>query len=122
MRRGEAAYTDPAAALPPRAAGPMVAALAAGAAIPATLHILGDGLGWGPEQVGDAIAAAGVTPAPEPEPEPRERELVASFAPAAAAAQRRRAGRGRARPPHSHRSLLPHRRRRRTTGAAARVA
>src|SRR4051794_20901629 len=62
MRRGEAAYTDPAAALPPRAAGPMVAALAAGAAIPATLHILGDGLGWGPEQVGDAIAAAGVSP------------------------------------------------------------
>ena len=82
MRRGEAAYTDPAAALPPRAAGPMVAALAAGAAIPATLHILGDGLGWGPEQVGDAIAAAGVTQAPQPEP--RERELVAAFAPAAA--------------------------------------
>src|SRR4051794_32007296 len=101
-RRGEAAYTHPAAALPPRAAGPMRAALAAGgprrgggrgvpargagAAIPATLHVPGDGLGGGPDKGGAATAAAGVSPGPNPDrvPSPRESDAVASFAPAAA--------------------------------------
>jgi hypothetical protein len=60
MRRAEASYTDPAAALPPRAAGAIVGALLAPPAvggIAETLRLLGHELGWGPEQVQDAVAA-----------------------------------------------------------------
>ena len=133
MRRGEAAYTDPAAALPPRAAGPMVAALATGAAIPATLKILGDGLGWGPEQVDDAVAAAGVTTAPK-SPSPSHASATSSRRsrrPPQAARRRRQQQpeqQRRARPSprrsprHRRRRPLPHPRRRTTAGAAARAA